>query len=97
MEEKENKNPLGSSFDDFLQEENIYEESTLSAAKRVLAMKICEDMAKQRISKTAMARQMNTSRSSLDRLLDPACKSVTLQTLDKAAKTLGRRLKIELI
>lgn len=90
------RSPLGSSFDDFLREENIYEESTIAATKQVLAMQITKEMEKQHISKTSMARQMHTSRSALDRLLDPDCESVTLQTLDKAAKCLGRRLKVTL-
>jgi len=96
MAKKTDKSPLGSSFDDFLREENIYEESTLAATKKVLAMQIAREMEKQQISKTSMAQQMHTSRSALDRLLDPNCESVTLQTLDKAAHCLGRRLKVTL-
>jgi len=90
------KNSLGSSFDSFLEEEGIYEEVTLSAAKRVLAMQIEREMKKQDMSKAAMAHKMRTSRSALDRLLDPENTSITLQTLDKAAKSLGRRVKISL-
>lgn len=93
---KKKTSPLGSSFDDFLREENIYEESTLAATKRVLAMQISEEIEKQHISKTSMAKQMNTSRSALNRLLDPNCESVTLQTLNKAARCLGRQLKVTL-
>ncbi len=89
--------PLGSSFDSFLHDEGLYEESTLAATKRVLAMQIIEEMERQNISKTKMAEQMHTSRSALDRLLDPECRSVTLQTLDKAARSLGRRLKVTLV
>ena len=87
---------LGSSFDDFLRDEDIYEDATLEATKRVLALQIAEEMEKQNLSKTKMAERMHTSRSALDRLLDPRNKAVTLQTLDKAARTLGRRLKIAL-
>ena len=90
------KSPLGSSFDDFLRDENIYEESTLAATKQVLAMQIAEEMKNQCISKTKMAEQMHTSRSALNRLLDQNCESVTLQTLDKAARCLGRKLKVTL-
>ena len=93
---KTKKNPLGSSFDDFLREEKIYEQSTLAATKQVLAMQISQEMEKLHISKTNMAQQMHTSRSALNRLLDPNCESVTLQTLDKAARCLGRRLKVTL-
>lgn len=96
MTTNKNKSPLGSSFDDFLREENIYEESTLAATKRVLAMQISAEIEKQHISKTSMAKQMHTSRSALNRLLDPNCESVTLQTLDKAARCLGRQLKVTL-
>ncbi len=103
MTDKKNTNrskkhsPLGSSFDSFLQDEGIYEDSTLAATKRVLAMQITEEMERQNISKTKMAKQMHTSRSALDRLLDPECRSVTLQTLDKAARSLGRRLEVTLV
>ena len=90
------KNSLGSSFDSFLEEEGIYEDVTLAAAKRVLAMQIEREMKKQDISKAAMAHRMHTSRSALDRLLDPENASVTLQTLDKAARSLGRKVKISL-
>ncbi|MDD3461587.1 MAG: XRE family transcriptional regulator [Mesotoga sp.] len=90
------KNSLGSSFDSFLEEEGIYEEVTLAAAKRVLAMQIQREMQKQDLSKAAMAHKMHTSRSALDRLLDPDNTSITLQTLDKAAKSLGRKVKISL-
>lgn len=96
MAGKTKKSPQGSSFDDFLREENIYEESTLAATKKVLAMQISEEIEKQHLSKTSMAKQMHTSRSALNRLLDPNCESVTLQTLDKAARCLGRQLKVTL-
>jgi predicted XRE-type DNA-binding protein len=96
MAKNTKKTPLGSSFDNFLREENIYEESTLAATKQVLAMQISEEMEKQHLSKTSMAQQMHTSRSALNRLLDPNCESVTLQTLDKAARCLGSQLKVTL-
>ena len=96
MAKKAKQSPLGSSFDDFLREEGIYEEPTLAATKKVLAMQISEQLKKQHISKTSMAKRMHTSRSALDRLLDPKCESVTLQTLDKAARCLGRQLKVTL-
>ena len=89
--------PLGSSFDAFLREDRMYEEATLAATKRTLAMQIAEEMKQQHVSKTEMARRMHTSRASLERLLDPENKSVTLQTLDKAARSLGRRLTVALI
>lgn len=87
---------LGGSFNDFLEEEGILEECTQTAIKRVLAWQIEQEMKKKKISKSAMAKKMNTSRSSLERLLDPVNESVTLHTLRKAAHAVGRTVKIEL-
>lgn len=89
--------PLGSSFDGFLKDEGLLEESTLAATKRVLGMQIAREMERQHLTKSQMARRMLTSRASLDRLLDPGNESVTLQTLDKAARSLGRRIAVALI
>jgi len=94
---EEEHSPLGSSFDDFLREDGLYEKATLAAAKRVLALQLAAEMKHQNISKTEMARRMHTSRSALERLLDPENESVTLQTLDKAARSLGRRIAVALI
>ncbi|MFQ5692577.1 MAG: helix-turn-helix domain-containing protein, partial [Nitrospinota bacterium] len=71
-------------------------ETTAIAIKRVLAWQIEREMAKAGISKREMARRMTTSRSSLNRLLDPNTASVTLQTMDSAARALGKRLRIVL-
>lgn len=90
-----NKN-LGGSFNDFLKEEGILEECTETAIKRVLAWQIEQEMKKNNLSKSAMARKMKTSRSSLDRILDPINESVTLHTLKKAAHAVGRTVKLEL-
>jgi antitoxin HicB len=87
---------LGGSFNDFLKEEGILEECTETAIKKVLAWQIKQEMKKNNLSKSAMARKMNTSRSSLDRILDPINESVTLHTLKKAAHAVGRTLKLEL-
>ena len=95
-QEKEHS-PLGSSFDEFLGDDGLYEEATLAATKRVLVMQLAAEMENQHISKTQMARRMHTSRSALERLLDPENESVTLQTLDKAARSLGRRIAVALI
>ena len=95
---KKNKNPHdGSNLDDFLKEEGILEEVEAAALKRAVAMKIAELMTRDRVKKTVMARQMRTSRAALDRLLDPSNASVTLATLSRAAKALGRKIKIELV
>jgi len=90
------KKNLGSSFDEFLEEENLLEEATATAVKRYVAFELSRKMSEQNISKTDMARLMETSRSALDRLLDPENSSVTLQTLQNAARALGGRLKVEL-
>ena len=87
---------LGSSFDDFLEEEGLRAETEAAAIKRVIAFQIEQEMKQANLSKTAMAEKMHTSRTALDRLLDPANVSVTLQTLERAALALGKTLKIEL-
>jgi antitoxin HicB len=87
---------LDGSFNEFLKEEGIFEECTETAIKRVLAWQIEQEMKKNNLSKSAMAKRMKTSRSSLDRLLNPVNESVTLHTLRKAAHAVGRTLKLEL-
>jgi DNA-binding Xre family transcriptional regulator len=87
---------IGSSFDDFLRDEGLLEEVTAVAVKRYIAYRLAEKMSEQNISKAELARRMRTSRSAVDRLLDPDNGSVTLQTLQSAARALGGRLKIEL-
>ncbi len=92
-----NTKHVGSDFDAFLEEEGLLEESEAVATKRVLAFQIGQAMAEQKLSKAAMARRMKTSRSALDRLLDPAVPSVTLLTIERAARALGRRLNVEMV
>ena len=87
---------IGDSLDDFLESEGLIDEVELTALKRVLAFQIIELMKEQNLSKTDMAKRMATSRSSLQRLLDPVNESVTLQTMKKAALVLDKRLRIEL-
>jgi len=87
---------VGSDFDDFLREEGIYDEAQAMAVKRVLALQLEQDMKKARLTKSAMARRMGTTRAQLDRLLDPENPSTTLTTLVKAAGALGKRVKISL-
>ena len=88
---------IGSSLDDLLEEDGILAEVTAIAIKRVLAWQVAQAMSSRGISKTQMAEQMRTSRTSLDRLLDPENTSVTLKTLERAATVLGKRLQIELV
>ena len=90
------KQNIGSNFDDFLEEEGLLEEVTAAAVKRYIAFQIEKTMEEGGLSKAEMARRMETSRSALDRLLDPDNSSVTLQTLQSAAQALGGRLRIEL-
>ncbi len=90
-------NHLGSNFDDFLAEEGILGEVDATAIKRVLAFQIAQLMTEKNLSKTEMAKRMNTSRTALDRLLNPQNESATLQTLERAAIALGKRLHIELV
>jgi antitoxin HicB len=88
---------IGSSFDDFLKEDDIYEGVTAKAIKRVLARQLGELMRTEEISKTELAARMKTSRAQLDRLLDPKNESVTLGTLARAAQAVGRHLRMELV
>jgi antitoxin HicB len=82
----------GSSFDSFLGEEGIREEVEAVAIKRVLAWQLAQAMREQQKTKQAMAKELHTSRSQLDRLLDPRNVGVTLDTMSRAAKALGKRL-----
>jgi predicted XRE-type DNA-binding protein len=87
----------GSDFDDFLREEGLYEECSAIAIKRVLARQLAEEMKQKKITKTEMATRMQTSRTQLDRLLDPEKTGVSLDTIQRAASVVGRQLRIELI
>jgi DNA-binding Xre family transcriptional regulator len=87
---------LGSSFDDFLAEEALLEETTAVAIKRVVAWQIEQEMKLQKLTKTALAAKMHTSRAALNRLLDETDTSLTLTTLTSAANALGKSLRIEL-
>ncbi len=92
------KNPhIGSSLDDFLKEEGILEDATNYAVKRVLAWQIRKAMKEKSLTKTEMARRMGTSRAHLDRLLDPENDKVQLDTVERAASVLGRRLRLVLV
>jgi len=93
---KKNKH-RGSNFDDFLKEEGIYEEVDSRATKRSIAIKLERLMKAQALSKSVMAERMKTSRTAVDRLLNANNTSVTLQTLERAARVVGRKLKIELV
>jgi antitoxin HicB len=94
---KSKKGRVGSSFDDYLKEEGIYEEVTARAIKRVIARQLDALMHDQGLTKTSLAKRMKTSRAQLDRLLDPDNESVTLATLTRAAQAVGRNLRMELV
>jgi antitoxin HicB len=91
------KGRIGSSFDEFLKEEGIYEEVTTRAIKRVIARQLDALMHDQGLTKSSLAKRMKTSRAQLDRLLDPDNESVTLDTLTRAAHAVGRQLWMELV
>jgi DNA-binding Xre family transcriptional regulator len=93
---KMNEKQIGSGFDDFLNEIGILNEVTAVAHKRVLAWQIKQAMEQKHITKLEMANKMATSRSAIDRLLNPDNPSVTLDTLDRAAIALGMKLNISL-
>ena len=87
----------GSSLEDFLKQEGLLEDVQAVAFKRALALKVNDLMKKKRMNKSAMAARMRTSRAAVHRLLDPNNTSVTLATLNRAATSLGCKLKIELV
>ena len=91
------KGRIGGSFDAFLKEEGLYEEVTARAIKRVIARQLDAIMREDHLTKTMLAKRMQTSRAQLDRLLDPDNESVTLGTLARAAHAVGRNLRMELV
>ena len=90
------KQHIGSKFNDFLKDEDLYEQVQAAAIKRVVAYQIAEVMKRNKLTKTEMASRMKTSRAALERLLDPNNASITLFTLERAASALGKKLKVEL-
>ena len=90
------KTHLGSSIDDFLKEEGVFEEAQAQAVKEVVAWQLAEAMKTRNISKRKMATLLKTSRTQVDRLLDPS-NDITLSTLQRAAAAVGRRVSIELL
>lgn len=95
---KNPKNPhRGTRVDDWLKEEGIFEDVTQKAIKEVIAWQLAEAMKAEHITKTEMARRMNTSRFQLDRVLDPENVGVSLDTLNRAAAAIGRKVRLELV
>jgi antitoxin HicB len=89
-----NRKKLGSNFDEFLEAEGLREAATAVAAKRVIAFQLSGAMDAKGLTKAEMARRMGTSRAALERLLDPDNASVTLLTLQNAARAVGGKLEI---
>ncbi|MDR3629999.1 MAG: helix-turn-helix transcriptional regulator [Desulfocapsaceae bacterium] len=96
MSKEIGKGQVGGSFSDFPKEQGSYEETTEQAVKRVIAHQLAKAMKESGINKIEMAKQLKTSRSQLDRLLDPENDKVTLAALSRAAKAIGRSLRLEL-
>ncbi|MEF2277990.1 hypothetical protein V3W47_06725 [Deinococcus sp. YIM 134068] len=88
---------IGSTFDDFLAEDELLADVEAVALKRVIAFQIEQEMRRSGLTKTELAARMETSRSAVDRLLDPENPAVTLRTLQRAAGVLGKRLRLELV
>ena len=87
----------GPRVDDWLKEEGIYEAATQQAIKEVIAWQLSDAMEKAGISKLEMARRMKTSRGQLNRVLDPTQNGVSLDTLNRAAAVVGRKVRLELV
>ncbi|MGA2404029.1 MAG: helix-turn-helix transcriptional regulator [Syntrophobacteraceae bacterium] len=92
----EKKQHLGSTLEDFLHKEGIYDAAKAEAVTRVISWQIAEEMRKQGITKTQMAERMHTSRAQIDRILN-AKGNVTIETLQRAAALIGRELRLELM
>jgi hypothetical protein len=91
------KGRIGSSFNDFLKDEGLDQEASAVAIKRVLAWQLEKAMAEEGVTKNEMAKRMRTSRSQLERILDPDNDKIQLDTVFKAARVLGRELRLELV
>ncbi len=94
---RRNIGPLGSSFDDWLKEEGIFDEVRTATAKAVLAWQLAREMKRQKITKSALAKKLGTSRTEIYRVLDPQNEAVSLGTLKRAAAALGKRLRFDLV
>ena len=92
-----NNASIGSSFDDFLEEEGLKEEVENGSIKKLIAYQMQEKLKNEHLTKTELAQRLDTSRAAVNRLLDPDNDSITLLTLKKAASILGKRIKLELI
>lgn len=89
-----NKKYIGSNFDDFLEEEGFLQESEAIAIKRVIAYALEKKMIEDKISVNRLAKELSTSRTAISRILDPKNTSITLNTIEKVAKFLGKRITL---
>lgn len=87
---------IGSTFDDFLEEENLFSETSAEALKRVIAWQIQNYLESNHINKSTFAKKMHTSRSQLDRLLDPENTNISLKTLVNTANAMGKHVEIRI-
>ena len=87
----------GSSIDDFLKEEGVFQEFQARAIKEVIAWQLAEAMKERKLSKRRLAAMMHTSRAQVDRVLDPENGNVTIETLQRAAALVGRKVQLELV
>jgi transcriptional regulator with XRE-family HTH domain len=88
---------MGSSIDDFLREEGVLEEFQARSIKEVIAWQLEQAMKEQKLTKRRLAEMMHTSRTQVDRVLNPEDGNVTIETLQRAAAVLGRRVRVELV
>jgi antitoxin HicB len=92
------KNPhIGSTFESWLDEAGLREEVTVAAIKAVIAGQLAREMKRKKLTKKRMAELMKTSRAQLDRLLDPDNGNATIESLQRAARIVGRELRMELV
>ncbi len=91
------KGRIGSTFEGFLKDEGTYERTSTLALKHTLAWQLENAMAKESLTKNEMAKRMHTSRSQLDRILDPDNDKIQLDTVFKAARALGREVRLDLV
>jgi hypothetical protein len=94
---RKTKAHIGSSFEAFLEDQGLSSDANLHAIKRVLAWQVAQAMKEGGVTKVEMARRMKTSRAQLDRLLDPKNARVQLDTVERAAAAIGRKLRLELV
>ncbi len=94
---KRKHDPTGETLEDFLEQQGIRDDVYEHAIKAVLAWEFGEAMKRQKLTKTALAAKLGTSRTEIYRLLDPTNDAVSLATLKRAAAAVGKRLKVDLI